>query len=74
MGRFVPPDKTNEFFGFFAFSGKFTAFLGPFLLGEITELFRSQRAGISVVLILFIIGSLLLTFVNEKEGIRLAQK
>ena len=33
MGRFVPPDKENEFFGFFAFSGKFTAFLGPFLLG-----------------------------------------
>lgn len=74
MGRFVPEDKTNEFFGFFAFSGKFTAFFGPFLLGEITELFKSQRMGISVVLILFVIGSVLLILVDEKEGIRLAQK
>ena len=30
MGRFVPPDKENEFFGFFAFSGKLTAFYRSF--------------------------------------------
>jgi len=73
MGRFVPRDKTNEFFGFFAFSGKFTAFLGPFFLGLLTEIFDSQRAGISVVLVLFILGSFLLRLVDEKEGIRVAQ-
>ena len=28
MGRFVPPDKKNEFYGLFAFSGKATAFHG----------------------------------------------
>ncbi|MGB6363022.1 MAG: MFS transporter, partial [Thermoanaerobaculia bacterium] len=38
MGRFVPPDKENEFFGFFAFSGKATAFLGPFMLGLLTQI------------------------------------
>jgi UMF1 family MFS transporter len=32
MGRFTPEEKKNEFFGFFAFSGKATAFVGPFLL------------------------------------------
>src|SRR5690606_32565568 len=26
MGRFTPPNKENEFYGFFAFSGKLTAF------------------------------------------------
>ena len=73
MGRFIPKEKTNEFFGFFAFSGKFTAFLGPFLLGEMTDMFKSQRVGISVVLILFTIGSILLTLVDEKEGVLLAK-
>jgi len=72
MGRFAPPDKENEFFGFFAFSGKATAFLGPFFLGILTELFNSQRAGISIVILFFLLGSLLLAFVDENEGKRAA--
>jgi UMF1 family MFS transporter len=74
MGRFVPPDKENEFFGFFAFSGKATAFMGPFLLGVLTEQFGSQRAGVSVVLVFFVIGLLLLGRVDEEEGKRAARR
>jgi UMF1 family MFS transporter len=69
LGRFVPPDKENEFFGFFAFSGKATAFLGPFLLGILTNAFGSQRAGVSIVILFFVVGGLFLSFVNEKAGI-----
>ena len=72
MGRFVPPDKENEFFGFFAFSGKLTAFVGPLMLGVLTQAFDSQRAGISIVLVLFVVGLALLARVDEKEGIELA--
>ena len=72
MGRFVPPDKENEFFGFFAFSGKATAFMGPFLLGSLTELFNSQRVGMAAVFLFFIIGSLFLISVDEEEGKKLA--
>jgi len=72
MGRFVPPDKENEFFGFFAFSGKFTAFIGPFLLGVLTQAFNSQRAGIAVVLVLFVLGLALLASVDEGEGVAAA--
>ncbi len=72
MGRFVPDDKENEFFGFFAFSGKLTAFLGPLLLGILTQLFDSQRAGIAIVLVLFALGLVLLGRVDEREGIELA--
>jgi UMF1 family MFS transporter len=68
MGRFVPADKENEFYGFFAFSGKATSFMGPFLLGRFTEAFDSQRAGVSVVIFMFILGTLLLMSVNETEG------
>ena len=74
MGRFVPPDKENEFYGFFAFSGKATAFMGPFLFGTLTDIFKSQRVGVSPVLLFFIIGSLFLILVDEKEGKKLANK
>jgi UMF1 family MFS transporter len=70
MGRFVPPEAENEFFGFFAFSGKLTAFLGPFLLGVLTELADSQRAGVAVVLVLFVAGLGLLLTVDEAAGAR----
>lgn len=69
MGRFVPDDKETEFYGFFAFSGKATAFLGPFFLGRLTEWFDSQRAGVAIVVVFFVVGAFLLTRVNEKEGI-----
>ena len=72
MGRFVPSDKQNEFFGFFAFSGKATAFLGPLLLGILTQMFGTQRAGIAVVLVFFALGLILLAGVDEEEGIRAA--
>jgi UMF1 family MFS transporter len=74
MARFVPKDKVGEFFGFFAFSGKATSFLGPFLLGYLTKLFGSQRYGVGVVLILLIIGTLLLHFVDEESGIEMGSK
>ena len=69
FARFVPEDKENEFFGFFAFSGKFTAFIGPVLLALIMGAFDSMRAGIAVVIVLFVVGGLLLLRVDEKEGI-----
>lgn len=72
MGRFIPQDKENEFYGFFAFSGKATSFMGPILLGQFTLLFDSQRAGVSVVILLFIIGMAILHGVNEREGIAAA--
>ena len=74
MGRFVPPEAENEFFGFFAFSGKLTAFIGPFLLGVITQLTGSQRLGVSVVLGLFALGLIVLLTVDESEGIAAANR
>jgi len=74
MGRFVPPEKENEFFGFFAFSGKFTAFLGPFALGMLTQAFDSQRVGVAVVTVLFVVGLVILAKVDETEGIDAAQR
>jgi UMF1 family MFS transporter len=68
MARFVPDDMENEFFGFFAFSGKLTAFLGPLMLGVLTAWSGSQRVGVSAVIVLLIAGMVLLFSVDEREG------
>ena len=68
MARFVPNELENEFFGFFALSGKLTAFAGPWMLGVLTDWSDSQVAGTSVVLVLFVIGLLLLLRVDERAG------
>ena len=78
MSRFSPEKKQNEFFGFFAFSGKITAFLGPFLLAQVTYIaltyfdfsgVAAQRLGVSVVLVLLLLGSYILHFVDENEEV-----
>ncbi|MDJ0841786.1 MAG: MFS transporter [Acidobacteriota bacterium] len=74
MARFVPHDKENEFFGFFAFSGKATAFLGPLFLGLLTQMFNSQRVGVSIVLVMLAVGLILLLRVDEDEGIAVAKE
>lgn len=73
MGRFTPDHHQAEFFGFFAFSGKITSFVGPFLLGRVAALAGSQRAGVAVVILLFLLGGIVLSYVDEEEGIRSAR-
>ena len=69
MGRLTPKGKTNEFYGFFAFSGKFTSFLGPLILGLLTKYFSSQRIGVSVVFFFFFIGLIMMSRVKEPKKI-----
>ena len=68
MARFVPKQHESEFFGFFAFSGKATAFLGPLLLGLLADAYN-QRVGVASVVLFFIVGGVLLWRVDEQRGI-----
>ena len=56
MARLTPEDKKNEFFGFYAFSGKATAFIGPLFFGILTRIFETQQAGLVIIFIFFLIG------------------
>jgi len=67
MGRFVPEHSKTEFFGFFAFSGKATSFLGPLAMAQFTDWF-GMRAGVATVTAFFIVGGLILLSVDEAEG------
>jgi MFS transporter, UMF1 family len=63
--RIAPKDRVTQYFGLFALTGKVTSFIGPLLIGLITALTASQRAGMSVLVLFFVAGLALLTRVRE---------
>ena len=65
LARMCPPDKVTEFFGFFSFSGKITAFAAPLAIGAVTHASGSQRIGIAMSLVFLIAGLLLLLRVKH---------
>jgi len=70
MARVSPPDLQNQMFGLMALSGKVTAFLGPLLVGWLTYFADSQRIGMSVIVVLFVLGFALLYTVPDAEEAR----
>jgi UMF1 family MFS transporter len=67
LARMCPPGKTTEFFGFFSFSGKITAFAAPLMIGAVTHASGSQRLGIGSSLVFLIAGLLLLLRVRTNS-------
>ena len=66
LARMCPPGKITEFFGFFSFSGKITAFAAPLLIGVVTQVSGSQRLGIASSLVFLLAGLLLMLRVKAK--------
>jgi MFS transporter, UMF1 family len=65
MARLAPPDMTGEMFGLFALSGRVTAFVGPLLVGVVATLADSQRVGMGVIVLMFVIGLALMLPLEE---------
>lgn len=72
FGRLAPKSKSAEFFGFFSVSEKFAGIAGPFLFGLVGQMMGNSRLAIISLVVFFAIGAVLLSRVNEKEGIRVA--
>jgi len=69
MVRLIRDKNTSaEMFGLYALSGRITAFIGPWLLGNITLLFNSQRVGMTTILVFFMVGALLLLPVSVQSA------
>ena len=45
--RLAPKDRIAQYFGLFALTGKVTSFIGPLLIGMITAVTASQKAGMA---------------------------
>jgi len=74
IGRFVPPGKQGELFGFFTVIGKFAAVLGPVVYGEVTAWTGSQRWAVLSMAVFFIVGLVMFQRVDERRGMEAAQE
>jgi UMF1 family MFS transporter len=67
--RLAPKDRIAQYFGLFALTGKVTSFTGPLLIGAITAITASQKAGMAVLVLFFVTGLALLGRVKEGQDI-----
>ena len=68
LALFTPRENAAEFFGFLGIAGKALAFVGPLVFGIISNRTGSQRPAILAIGLFFVIGMLLLSFVDEERG------
>jgi MFS transporter, UMF1 family len=64
----VPAHKSGEFFGFYAVFEKFAGIFGPLLFAVAIEATGSSRNSILSVIAFFVIGAVLLAFVDPAAG------
>ena len=62
--RLAPQDRIAQCFGLFALTGKVTSFIGPLLIGVVTAVTASQKAGMALLVVFFIAGLVLLSRVE----------
>jgi MFS transporter, UMF1 family len=63
--RLIPEGRSGEFYGFYNLLGKFTGLLGPALMGITALVSGSSRLALLPVLVIFVLGGLVLRFVQE---------
>src|SRR5260370_21868819 len=59
--RLAPQNRIAQYFGLFALTGKVTSFVGPLLIGAITAITASQKAGMAGPVVFFATAPALLT-------------
>ena len=63
--RIAPKDRIAQYFGLFTLTGKLTSFVGPLLIGVVTAVTHSQKAGMAVLVLFFVAGLALLARVRK---------
>lgn len=68
MSRLTPQERKTEFFGFYSLFGKSSAIVGPLVFGFVSYISGNQRFAILSIGVFFILGLLLLKFVDEEPS------
>jgi UMF1 family MFS transporter len=66
MVRHTDPAVPTESFGLYGLSGRATAFVAPALIGLVTYISGSARIGVTPLILLFLVGLILLRWVQAK--------
>lgn len=73
-GSLLPRHKSGEFFAFFTIVAGFASVLAPLLFGVVGQLTGSTRIAIGSLSVFFVVGAVLLNFVDVDRGRRLAKE
>lgn len=65
FSQLIPANRAGEYYGFLNMLGKSAAVLGPILVGVVAASTENPRLGILSIVILFVVGMLFLSRVNE---------
>ncbi len=74
FAQLTPVKKASEFFGFYSVTGRLASIAGPLVYGEISRISGNQKNAIISILIFFVLGFIVLQFVNEKKGQLVAEE
>jgi UMF1 family MFS transporter len=69
FAQMVPTGKEAEFFSFYEVSERGTSWIGPLLFGLVNQMFGSLRPAILSLIFFFVMGLILLPFVNVKKAV-----
>ncbi len=69
FAQMIPSGKEAEFYSFYEISERGTSWIGPLLFGLMNQLFGNLRLAILSLIFFFVVGLLILPFVNVKKAI-----
>ena len=69
FAQLVPRDREAEYFSFYEISGSASSLLGPLIFGLTLQFLGSYRVAILALVVFFIIGGILLSRVDMKQGV-----
>ncbi|MBM4427744.1 MAG: MFS transporter, partial [Chloroflexi bacterium] len=74
FAQMIPKGKEAEFFSFYEISERGTSWIGPLIFGLANQIFGDLRIAILSLIFFFIMGLILLPFVNVNKAIADAKK
>lgn len=74
FSQMIPQGKEAEYYSFYEISDRGTSWMGPALFGLVNQVANDLRPAILSLIVLFILGLVILPFVNVKKAIKDAQQ
>jgi UMF1 family MFS transporter len=68
FSQMIPTGKEAEFYSFYEVSERGTSWIGPLLFGLTNQLFGNMRLALLSLIVFFVLGLLVLPFVNVKQA------
>ncbi len=69
FAQMIPQGKEAEYYAFYEVSERGTSWIGPLLFGLVNQLFGSLRPAILSLIFFFVMGLIILPFVNVKKAV-----